>query len=101
MPGIFTEFETNMRQCYRLKFGSLRPTLPRHLSEILRRLYPKTIVPKPIKGYRKTLYYEKGRHPTFLGQRAIHYEPSVRQVIMPLIPAGWLVFDIGQYTVYL
>jgi len=87
----------------RYLFSPLRSTLLRRLSEILRWLYPKTIAQKPIKGYRKTLYYEKGQHLTFPGQREIHYEPSIRQAIMPLIPVGGLVFDIGanigQYTV--
>jgi FkbM family methyltransferase len=53
------------------------------------------IVGKPLKNFRKILYYERAQHLTFLFHRNILYEQNIWDNIYTYIKTSELIFDIG------
>ena len=64
-------------------------------ASIIKFLFKSSIVGKNLKGFSKTLYYEKAQHLTFFFQSTIVYEEVVFENIKKYIPTGSKVFDIG------
>ena len=71
-------------------------------SRIIKIFFGNAIICKPLKGFSKVLYYEKGQHLTFLFQQEITYENQIWEKIKKYINPEDLVIDIdsnmGRYA---